>query len=532
MIYPNNFEQRIGIDTIRHYIIEKCLSTLGTSCVQAMSFSTDWSTIEQWLMETEEFTRILNNKETFPIDFYLDMRDTLRQVEHDFTLWFSEEDTAGLMNSLQTLSDIVDFFQRAKVGAGRPKYPALLQAADRIKTFPAVIEQANNILDKSFKIKDNASSTLAQIRRGKIEATKAISRHMEAAMRQAKADGLISKDMQPSVRFGIQLIPVNATHKRKIKGVVHDGSGSGKTVYIEPEAVAEASNKLKELERTERQEVIRILTVFTNLVRPAIQEMLDGYNFLGTIDFIRAKAAFCIRINAVKPVLVDTPQIRWSKAVHPLLHIALLQENKTAHPLDITLEQQARILLISGANAGGKSLCLKTVALLQYMLQCGLLIPVEAGSEAGIFAHILMDIGDGQSMENSLSTYTSHLSNMKVFLQECHNKTLILIDEFGGGTEPQIGGAIAETLLERFNERGCFGIITTHFQNLKHYADRTAGVINGAMLYDVQQMKPCYQLAIGQPGSSYAVEVARNIGLPEDIIEAASVKVTRSAEIV
>lgn len=527
MIYPNNFEQRIGIDTIRHYIIEKCLSTLGAERVQTMSFSTDPSSIEQRLTETEEFTHILRNKESFPIDFYLDMRDTLQKVEHDFTLWLAEEDAAGLMNSLQALFDIVSFFQRAKIGTGRPKYPYLLHAAEQIKVFPTIIEQANSILDKSFKIKDNASSALAQIRRGKVEAIKAVSRHMEAAMRQAKADGLIGKDMQPTMRFGHQLIPVNATHKRKIKGVVHDGSGSGKTVYIEPEAVAEASNKLKELEREERQEMIRILTVFTNLVRPAIPDMLLAYSFLGEVDFIRAKAAFCLRINGVKPLLTDTLQVRWSKAIHPLLHIALLQENKSAHPLDITLDQNARILLISGANAGGKSLCLKTVALLQYMLQCGLLIPVEEGSQAGVFEHILMDIGDGQSMENSLSTYTSHLSNMKVFLQECTDKAMVLIDEFGGGTEPQIGGAIAETLLERFNERGCFGIITTHFQNLKHFADRTKGLVNGAMLYDIQQMKPCYQLAIGKPGSSYAVEVARNIGLPEDIIQAAAAKATR-----
>ena len=525
MIYPDNFEQKIGIDTIRQFITEKCLSPLGEEQVTTMSFSTNYEAIAKWLEQTDEFSQIIRNKENFPVDFFLDVRDALLRIEEDVTVWFSEEEISNLMNSLQTINNIVTFLHSAKAQNGKAEYPALTAIADKIKVFPSLVEKANSILDKSCQVKDNASRRLADIRREKIEATKAVMRNMQTAIRDAQAAGLIGRDIQPSLREGHMLIPVGAGNKRKIKGIVHDDSGSGKTVYIEPEAVAKASNRLRELEADERREVIKILIGFTDLVRPHMADIKRSYNFMGEIDFIRAKASFAVRINGIRPAFEDKQQIEWTQAIHPLLNIQLRQQNKQAFPLDIRLNGKERLLIVSGANAGGKSLCLKTVALLQYMLQCGLLIPVHENSRTGIFEDIFVDIGDGQSIENSLSTYTSHLTNMKFFVENCNCKTLILIDEFGSGTEPQIGGAIAETLLDRFNGKRSFGVITTHFENLKHYAYETDGVINGAMLYDAERMQPLYRLSIGNPGSSFAVEVARKIGLPEDIIVDSSAKI-------
>lgn len=525
MIYPDNFEQRIGIDTVRQYIIEKCLCPLGEELVADMSFSTDFTTIAKLLEQTGEFAQIVRNKENFPSDHFLDVRSSLQRVASDATVWFSEYEILDLANSLQTISDIVAFLHHAKTTNGKAEYPALTSMAERIKVFPAIVEKANSILDKSScQVKDNASRRLADIRRDKEEAAKTVTRTMQNAIRDAQKAGLIGRDANISTRDGHMVIPIDSANKRKIKGRVHDGSGSGKTVFIEPEAVAEASDRLRELEADERREVVKILVEFAELVRPHLSELHRSYHFMGEIDFIRAKATFGVRINGIKPIFEDKQQVEWTQAIHPLLNIQLFQQGKQAHPLDIVLNQENRLLIVSGANAGGKSLCLKTVALLQYMLQCGLLIPVTESSKTGIFEHIFIDIGDGQSIENSLSTYTSHLTNMKYFVEHCTNKALILIDEFGSGTEPQIGGAIAETLLDRFNKKRCFGVITTHFQNLKHFAYETDGIINGAMLYDAERMQPLYRLSIGNPGSSFAVEVATRIGLPKDIIVESSAK--------
>jgi len=525
-IYPENFEHKIDFDAVREYIKEKCLSPLGIDKVNAMRFSTDFETIERWLTQTHEFSQIINNKESFPSEHFIDIRDALKQVEADNSFWLSEKEIPQLSDSLETIVRIVEFLNdESRNQPGKIKYPELKKLADEIKTFPSIIEKANSILDKSGQIKDNASKLLNTIRKNKIDAEKDITKAMAAALRTAQAQGIVGRDVQADMRGGHYLIPVTATNKRKIKGVVRDSSGSGKTFFIEPEAVVEASNRLRELQNDERKEIARILTEFTNLIRPEVDEILKSYDFLGTIDFIQAKASFSIRIKATKPVLEDRQNIEWTNAVHPLLDIALRQQKKHAHPLDIFLTEKDRILIVSGVNAGGKSLCLKTVALLQYMLQCGLLIPVDEGSKAGVFQNIFMDIGDGQSMENSLSTYTSHLTNMKFFVDHNDDKTLLLIDEFGGGTEPQIGGAIAETLLERFNNKKSFGLITTHFQNLKHFAYKTEGVINGAMLYDSENNRPMYKLSIGNPGSSFAIEVARRIGLDESIIADASSRI-------
>ena len=327
------------------------------------------------------------------------------------------------------------------------------------------------------------------------------------------------------MRDGRLMIPVAPAFKRKIKGIVHDESASGKTVFIEPEVVVEANNRVRELEGDERREIMKILTEFTNIVRPMVPDILQSYEFMADIDFIRAKALFAEQVKGIKPVVENVQQVDWARAVHPLLYLSLQKQNKQVIPLDITLNEKKRILIISGPNAGGKSVCLKTVGLLQYMMQCGLLIPLHESSRTGIFSSIFIDIGDEQSIENDLSTYSSHLTNMKYFVRNCNEKTIILIDEFGSGTEPQIGGAIAEALLDRFNRNRSFGVITTHYQNLKHFAEDTEGIVNGAMLYDRHLMQPLFKLSIGNPGSSFAVEIARKIGLPEDVIADASAKV-------
>ena len=522
MIFPNNFEQKIGIDKVRELITEKCLSSLGEQKVAEMSFATDFKTIDKWLEQTAEFKQILLNKEEFPEDNYLDLRRPLTAIMDDPTVWLNEHDIAELAKSQETVIQIADFINKSN-------YAALKGIVASFATFPTIVDKANAIIDKhSLMVKDNASHELASIRSDKRDAVKEYNKSIQAALRDAQKSGIVERNAQVVMRDGFMTLPVSASNKRKIKGIIHQSSGNGKTVFIEPETVGQARKCVQELETAERREVARILIEFTAQVRPQTDGLLKTYELLAQTDFIRAKAGFAIRINGIKPVFEDKQQVVWYKAVHPLLNINMLVQNKKANPLDITLSGTDRLLIVSGANAGGKSMCLKTVALLQYMLQCGLLIPVQEGSRAGIFDHIFIDIGDGQSMENNLSTYTAHLTNMKFFVANCTSRTLLLIDEFGGGTEPQIGGAMAETLLGRFNDRKAFGVITTHFSNLKQFAYETEGLVNGAMLYDAEEMRPLYQLAIGRPGHSFAVEVARSIGLPEDIIQEATGKLANA----
>ena len=397
--------------------------------------------------------------------------------------------------------------------------------AGDIFVFPQVIRQIDAIIDKFGKVKDSASPTLSQIRREITITMSGISRSLQSILRAAQTEGVVDKDVTPTMRDGRLMIPVAPAFKRKIKGIVHDESASGKTVFIEPEVVVEANNRIRELEGEERREIVKILTEFTNVIRPLTPEMLLAYEFLADIDFIQAKAQFAEQIKAIKPIVEDKQQVDWTGAVHPLLYLSLQKQGKSVVPLDIELTKEKRILIISGPNAGGKSVCLKTVGLLQYMLQCGLLIPLHERSRMGIFERLFIDIGDEQSIENDLSTYSSHLTHMKYFVKNCDEQTLLLIDEFGSGTEPQIGGAIAEALLDRFNRNGSFGVITTHYQNLKHFAEDTPGIVNGAMLYDRHLMQPLFKLSIGNPGSSFAVEIARKIGLPEEVIAEASTKV-------
>ncbi|MCD7936868.1 MAG: endonuclease MutS2 [Tannerellaceae bacterium] len=519
MIYPDNFEQKTDFDKVRRLIAEKCLSPLGQEKVEEMAFSTDYDLISQQLEQTSEFVTILEGDDEFPASHFLDVRYSLKRIRPEGT-HLDEKELFDLKRSLQTIQEIIRFFRPTV--EEEINYPSLTTLAGDILVFPDLIRQIDSILDKFGRVKDNASPALAQIRKEMSSTMNGISRSLQSILRSAQAEGYVDKDVTPTMRDGRLMIPVVPAFKRKIKGIVHDESASGKTVFIEPEVVVDANNRIRELEGDERREILRILTDFTNRVRPLVPDILQSYEFMAEIDFIRAKALFAKQIKGIRPVFEKRQQIDWYHAIHPILFLTLQKQQKEVVPLDITLEEEKRILLISGPNAGGKSVCLKTVGLLQYMLQCGLLIPVYENSRTGIFENIFIDIGDEQSIDNDLSTYSSHLINMKFFLRHCNRKTILLIDEFGGGTEPQIGGAIAQSLLDRFNQKKSFGVITTHYQNLKHFAEDTEGIINGAMLYDRHLMQPLFKLAIGNPGSSFAVEIARKIGLPEDVITEAS----------
>ena len=522
MFYPLNFEQKTGFDKIRLLVSDKCLSPLGKERVADMCFLTDYKTIGDKLEQVDEFVRIQQEGEDFPANYFFDVRYSLKRIRPEGT-WLDERELFDLKRSLQTIHDIVRFFR--PVEEVEIKYPALTALAGDILVFPQLIGKIDAILDKFGKIKDSASPELQTIRREITVTMSNISRSLQSILRSAQSEGVVDKDVTPTMRDGRLMIPVAPAFKRKIKGIVHDESATGKTVFIEPEVVVEANNRIRELEGEEKREIIRILTEFTNLIRPLAPDILQSYEFLADIDFIRAKALFALEVGGIRPIVEYTQQVDWVKAVHPLLYLSLKKQHKEVVPLDITLTPEKRLLIISGPNAGGKSVCLKTVGLLQYMMQCGLLVPMHERSRMGIFENLFIDIGDEQSIENDLSTYSSHLTNMKFFVKNCNEKTILLIDEFGSGTEPQIGGAIAEALLHRFNERNSYGVITTHYQNLKHFAEETPGVVNGAMLYDRHLMQPLFKLAIGNPGSSFAIEIARKIGLPEDVIAEASEKV-------
>ena len=521
MIYPQNFEQKIGFDQIRQLLKDKCLSTLGEERVNEMNFSDHFEEVDELLNQVAEFVRIIQEEDNFPDQFFFDVRPSLKRIRIE-GMYMDEQELFDLRRSLETIRDIVRFLQRNDKEESDCPYPSLKKLAGDITVFPQLITKIDGILNKYGKIKDNASTELSRIRRELANTMGSISRSLNSILRTAQSEGYVDKDVAPTMRDGRLVIPVAPGLKRKIKGIVHDESASGKTVFIEPAEVVEANNRIRELEGDERREIIRILTEFSNTLRPSIPEILQSYEFLAEIDFIRAKSHFAIQTNSIKPSLENEQLLDWTMAVHPLLQLSLAKHGKKVVPLDIELNLKRRILIISGPNAGGKSVCLKTVGLLQYMLQCGMLVPMHERSHVGLFGSIFIDIGDEQSIEDDLSTYSSHLTNMKIMMKNCNERSLILIDEFGGGTEPQIGGAIAEAVLKRFNIKGTFGVITTHYQNLKHFAEDHEGVVNGAMLYDRHLMQALFQLQIGNPGSSFAVEIARKIGLPEDVIADAS----------
>ena len=525
MIYPNNFEHKLGFDEIRRLLKERCLSTLGKEKVDEMTFSTDVDVINEWLTQVREFRSLQETKDDFPMQYFFDVREAIMRIRLENT-HLEEDEVWDLRRSLETITNIVKYLEHGaeETASGEMKYPypSLHRLTEGVMTFPAMIRRIDSILDKFGKIKDSASMTLATIRHDLEKTQGGISRTLYTILHAAQKDGLVDKDAAPTMRDGRLVLPVAPGVKRRINGIVHDESATGKTVFIEPAEVVEANNKVRQLEAEERREVIRILTVFTDEVRPHVAEILESYQFLAQIDLIYAKTQLAELTKAFEPTVEDKPHLDWIHAVHPLLQLSLEKKGEKVVPLDITLTQPKRLLIISGPNAGGKSVCLKTVGLLQYMLQCGLPIPIGDRSTTGLFHHILIDIGDEQSIENDLSTYSSHLMNMKQMMKLADAHTLLLIDEFGSGTEPTIGGAIAEAMLKQFWQKEAFGVITTHYQNLKHFAEDHPGVVNGAMLYDRHQMQALFQLAIGQPGSSFAIEIARKTGIPEEVIKDAS----------
>ena len=541
MIYPSNYEHKIGFDEIRSLLRERCLSRLGVDEVDGITFLDDADAVNELLAQVREFRQLTALKDDFPLQFFFDVREAVSRVRLPGT-HLEEQEVFDLRRSLETISKMVDYLQRDASAAADEQqadrsdegaHPALTRLAEGVMTFPAMIRRIDSILDKFGRMKDGASMTLAGIRHELQTTEGSISRTLYTILHTAQRDGLVDKDAAPTVRDGRLMIPVSPSVKRRINGIVHDESATGKTVFIEPAEVVEANNRVRQLEAEERREVVRILTVFTDEVRPQVEDILDSYKFMARIDLIQAKAKLAELTKGVEPVVENRPLLDWIRAEHPLLALSLQKQQKQVVPLDIRLDQpqdapspqrgrEGSLLIISGPNAGGKSVCLKTVGLLQYMLQSGLSIPVGDRSHCGLFRNIMIDIGDEQSIEDDLSTYSSHLMNMKQMIRYCDAHTLLLIDEFGGGTEPTIGGAIAEAVLKQFWQKKTFGLITTHYQNLKHFADSHEGVVNGAMLYDRNQMQALFQLSIGQPGSSFAIEIARKTGLPEEVIQDAS----------
>ena len=533
-------EEKLGFNEIRAMLHSYCLSPLGHERVDAMRFLTDHESVTTLHRQLAELSYILQTSTELPDQDFFDLREEIHRIRVEGA-YLEEQALWELLRALRTLHGWVAIVRNPSEEALPQKGSgegALEKLAEGVFTFSPITRRLEQILDKYGRIKDEASRELLSIRHELKKAEGSVSRTLTNILKSAQAEGLVEKDVTPAMRDGRLVIPVAPALKRRIKGIIHDESATGKTVFIEPAEVVEANNRIRELEADEKREVIRILREFTEQLRPTIKELLRGFEFLADIEFLIVKYHFTKTIGGHLPEIYSTPLIYWFDARHPLLEAKLRKQGSTTEgevkqypakivPLTIALTKRQRILVISGPNAGGKSVCLKTVGLLQYMLQCGLPVPMADGSRAGIFGQIFIDIGDEQSIDDDLSTYSSHLLNMKRMMAGCTPNTLLLIDEFGGGTEPTIGGAIAEAVLKRFVSKGTFAVITTHYQNLKHFAEDTPGVVNGAMLYDRQKMAALFQLQIGNPGSSFAVEIARKIGIPEEVIADATELVGR-----
>ena len=517
MTYPENIEQKIDFQVIRDGLRGCCMSALGREHVDAMAWQTDYDTILHLLIRAREMMMVLQDASlSFPHGEIYDLREALSRIRIE-GLFLDEAELFSLRKTLDYVAQVERFFRSLDV----ERFP-VLSTLTTGTTLGHVITEIDRVLDRYGRLKDSASPELARIRAEITRSQGSVSRALNSILRQAQAEGILDKDAAPTMREGRLVLPVPPAYKRKIGGIVHDESATGKTVFIEPQQVVEANNRIRELEGEERRERMRILLEITAMLRPEVPQILDSETFLGEVDFLRAKALFAIDLGAIVPDFTGEPMLDWHDARHPVLLLTFRRQGKTVVPLTIRLDANQRILVISGPNAGGKSVCLKTVALLQYMLQCGLPVPMSEASRMGLFTQLMLDIGDEQSIEDDLSTYSSHLRNMKYFVRHADARTLLLIDEFGTGTEPLIGGAIAEAVLTQLNEQRAFGVITTHYTNLKHLAEQTPGIVNGAMLYDRGQLRPLFQLSIGQAGSSFAIEIARQIGLPDSIIRRAT----------
>lgn len=516
MLYPKNFESKIGFDEVRTLLKGHCISKLGTERVDKLEFMTDANLIRQRLAEVQEIERIIDTEEQLPGEDFFDMRAAVSRLRVE-GVYMEEQEMWQLKRSLDTMHSWINIIRGDEENPHSP-YPALDKLSHGVFTFHAVTIRIDHILDKYGKVRDDASPELSRLRHELKKLEGSVSRTLNCILESAKSEGLIETHVMPTMRDGRLVIPVAPALKRRLRGIVHDESATGKTIFVEPQAVVEANNHIREIEANEKREVIRILKEFADTLRPNLPELRKAYDFLGKLEVVLAKQRFNQQIGGIFPIVNNSPAIDWTLARHPLLELSLHRQDKKIVPLDIELSRKNRILIISGPNAGGKSVCLKTVGLLQYMLQCGLPVPVGENTRMGVFSSIYIDIGDEQSIEDDLSTYSGHLTNMKYMMKSCDPSSLLLIDEFGGGTEPTIGGALAEAMLRRFVDNGAFGVITTHYQNLKHFADSTPGVVNGAMLYDRHKMQALFQLSIGQPGSSFAIEIARKIGIPDDVI--------------
>ena len=518
-LIDTRLEQKIGFDRIRQIISDRCSTLYAAERVATETFSTKEAQIRKRLLLTDEMRLIMMFEDGFPSGGFIDCIDFLKPLENTSSA-IDLVSLRKLRTMLETLRKVTNFFESIKDGV----YPNLKRMSAHVMNFPEVQRRIDGIVDRYGDVKDTASDALYEIRRCLREKEGAISRRMNAILKRAQEEGIVDSDAGVSVRDGKMLIPVNAANKKKIAGFIYDESATGKTAYIEPAEVVELDNQIKELKFSEQREILRILLEFTDFLRPYIPDLLSGARYLGEIDFIMAKAQVALDFIAGMPVISDNGELNLRKARHPLLERALRKEKKEIVPLTATLTPGKHILLISGPNAGGKSVCLKTVGLLQYMFQWGMLIPTSEASELPVFDRIMVSIGDDQSIDNDLSTYSSFLADMKTMLAHADSRTLVLIDEFGSGTEPAAGGAIAEAILSEFDKRGVYGVITTHYTNLKLYASADTGVVNGAMMFDVKNIAPMFKLEMGLPGNSFAFELARKMGMPESVIKDAEAR--------
>ena len=517
MIYPSDFENKIGFKAIRERLNTLCISDMGKEFVDKMCFCTDVDEIRTYLRLIQDFETLMQDGVPFPVRDYNDLREEFHHLAIDGTV-IGLESMFALKPTLSALSYIFKFFK----SEASEKVPYLKALAEGISIDNHIFTEINRLIDDKGEIPDNASAELAEIRRDIRRKQSSIDHRMRKILIEAKNSGWTDSTAEMTIRDGRPVIPVRAADKRELKGFIHDESATGQTVYIEPAEIFETNNEIKELEYAERREINKILLAFTKILRPEIPNLVMAWRLLGLLDFIRAKALLANDYNCVIPEVIDEPMFDWIEARHPLLEQKLKGQGKQITPLDLKLGENNRILVISGPNAGGKSVCLKTIGLLQYMLQCGIAIPVKVDSKCGVFRDMFIDIGDEQSLENDLSTYSSHLINMKELLEHGNDRSLFLIDEFGTGTEPQLGGAIAEAILLKMNEKKSFGVVTTHYANLKLLADNHPGIVNGAMLFDTRYLQPLYVMMIGKPGSSFAFEIAKKIGFPHEILDSAA----------
>ncbi len=518
MIYPSDFESKIGFDRVRFHIAEMCTSSLGREAVKDMNFSTSFHHVRDRLRAVAEMMVFIRGGADIPMNYLTDVRPYLLEIKAPGS-FMSAERLFRLHRILFTISEVHRFFSRDNEEDNTES--VLVRLFGCIRQFPHVITHLNKILNEFGEVKDNASPELYEVRDRLRKSRASVSSVMRRVIERAVSSGLIEQDTTPVLRDGRLVIPVAAMSKRSISGIVHDRSATGKTVFVEPAEVVEASNRLRELEADERREVIKVLIEAASILRPEIDNICEAVADMGKLDFIHAKAKFAIETDAELPHLSPRVELEWYSAINPVLLLSLRKQDREVVPLSLTLNKKNRFLIISGPNAGGKSVALKTVGLVQYMLQCGVLPTMRSNSHVGIFSNIFIDIGDEQSIENDLSTYSSHLRNMKFFLKNADGRTLVLADEIGSGTEPQIGGALARSILEKLGEAKTFGVVTTHYQNIKTFAAESPGFFNGAMLYDRSQLRPLYRLSVGSPGSSFAVEIARKIGLPPEVVDKA-----------